>query len=88
MKQKLITLDDESFALASKQRNFSQWVRMALKATDTGGLELINPATIDANRALAIALNKLQSDLGFEHELCDDLLRIMASVRALSAVHD
>jgi len=81
MKQKLITLDDEAFALASKQRNFSQWVRMALKATDTGGLELINPLTVSPMQALSIALNKLQTQLGFEHEVCVELVEVMMKVR-------
>jgi len=83
MRQKLITLDEESFTLASKQKNFSGWVRMALKATDTGGLELINPLTVSPMQALSIALNKLQTIHGFEHELCVELVEVMMKLRAI-----
>ena len=34
MRQKLITLDPTSFELASKKRNFSQWVRDQLRSED------------------------------------------------------
>ena len=81
MKQKLITLDDESFKLASKRANFSQWVRMALKATEQGGIELVNPAAVMPMQALSIALNKLQTQLGFEHEICVELVDVMMKVR-------
>lgn len=34
MRQKLITLDPTSFELASKKKNFSQWVRDQLRSED------------------------------------------------------
>ena len=36
MKQKMISLDDHSFALAAKIKNFSGWIRRMLKLKEQG----------------------------------------------------
>jgi len=66
MRNKLITLDEESFAISKEMKNFSSFVRMATKATREGGVDLVNPATMPTMQCLAIILNRFQTDEMFE----------------------
>jgi hypothetical protein len=61
MRSKMITLDEESWAISKEMKNFSSFVRIATKATRDGGLELINPSEITAMKALILAFNRLQT---------------------------
>ena len=57
MRNKLITLDEESFAISKEMKNFSAFVRMATKATRDGGVELINPSEMTTMRCLVMAFS-------------------------------
>lgn len=81
MRNKLITLDEESFAISKQMPNFSSFVRMATKASIEGGVELVNPSTMTAMRALVIAFNRLQAKDGGNSERVDQILSIMSELR-------
>ena len=68
MRQKLITVDEESFGIAKRMLNFSAWVRMALKATVQGGVELVNPSELDLIQCLGMAQTRLVDKYGFDDE--------------------
>jgi len=77
----MITLDDESIAIAKEMNNYSAFVRMATKATRDGGLELVSPGEITAMKALVIAFNRLQKKDGYNSERVTTLLDIIADLR-------
>mgnify|MGYP003661119235 CR=1 FL=1 len=81
MRNKLITLDEESYAISKEMKNFSSFVRVATKATRDGGLELVNPSELTAMRALGIAFSKLQMKDGGNSSRVDALLKIMNELR-------
>jgi hypothetical protein len=81
MRNKLITLDEESYAISKEMKNFSSFVRVATKATRDGGLELVNPSEITAMKALVIAFNRLQLKDGGNSPRVDAILSIMNELR-------
>tara|TARA_R110001632_G_scaffold165648_2_gene284091 strand:+ start:131 stop:397 length:267 start_codon:yes stop_codon:yes gene_type:complete len=81
MRNKLITLDEESFAISKQMANFSSFVRMATKATRDGDVELVNPSEMTAMRALVIAFNRLQLKDGGNSPRVDAILEIMNDLR-------
>lgn len=81
LRNKLITLDEESFAISKEMKNFSSFVRMATKATREGGVELINPSEMTTMRCLVMAFNRLQLKDGGNSERVDAILSIMNELR-------
>ena len=81
MRNKLITLDEESYAISKQMSNFSSFVRMATKASIEGGVELVNPSEMSAMRALVIAFNRLQLKDGGNSDRVDAILSIMNELR-------
>lgn len=78
MRQKLITLDAQSFDIASRMGNFSAFVRRATKATEEGGLELVEPTQIPSVQMLSMLLARNQSEHGFKHPINDILITLMS----------
>jgi|TARA_R110002110_G_C12875324_1_gene662101 hypothetical protein len=83
MKQKLVTLDSEAFNIASRMGNFSAFVRRATKATEEGGLELVEPSQMPASQMLAILLARNQKENGFNHSVNDVLISLMSHFKDL-----
>jgi len=81
MRNKLITLDEESYAISKQMKNFSSFVRMATKATIEGGVELVNPQEMTTMRCLVMAFNRLQAKDEGNSERVDQLLAIMNELR-------
>ena len=81
MRNKLITLDEESYAISKEMKNFSSFVRMATKATRDGDIELVNPQEMTTMRCLVMAFNRLQAKDGGNSERVDSLLAIMNELR-------
>jgi hypothetical protein len=64
MKQKLVTLCDESHGIAVRMKNFSGFVRRATLATEEGGLELVEATQVESVQMLAILLARNQKENG------------------------
>lgn len=83
MRQKLITLDNRSFDIASRMGNFSAFVRRATQATEEGGLELVEPTQIPSTQMLSILLSRNQNVNGFKHPINDILISLMSHFKDL-----
>lgn len=79
MRNKLITLDDESYEISKRMGNFSAFVRTATKATEEGGLTLVNPAEMPTMQCLAIVLNR--SQVAGQTDRVNILLEMMNEIR-------
>jgi hypothetical protein len=78
MKQKLVTLNAEAFAIASRMTNFSAFVRRATLATEEGGLELVEPNQLSSTRLLAMLLARNQAKNGFDHQINHTIVALMS----------
>lgn len=78
MKQKLVTLNDEAFAIATRMSNFSAFVRRATLATEEGGLELVEPSQIPSAQLLAMLLARNQAANGFKDPVNDVLVSLIS----------
>jgi len=83
MKQKLVTLNDEAFAIAARMSNFSAFVRRATLATEEGGLELVEPSQIPSAQLIALLLARNQAANGFTHSVNDVLISLMSHFKTL-----
>jgi len=88
VRNKLITLDEESFAISKEMKNFSSFVRMATKATREGGVDLVNPATMPPMQCLAIVLGRFQTEERFEEaQMVFNLITELKRIQALEYVN-
>lgn len=79
MKQKLVTLCDESHLVATQMSGrFSAFVRRAALAVDNGGLELVEPNELESVRMIAILLSRNQKANGFEDPTNQVLMMLMS----------
>lgn len=84
MKQKLVTLCDESHAVATGMKGrFSAFVRRAALAVDNGGLELVEPNELESVRMLAILLTRNQKENGFDDSTNQVLMMLMSHFKDL-----
>jgi|SaaInlStandDraft_1057018.scaffolds.fasta_scaffold25807_3 hypothetical protein len=83
MRQKLITLDAQSFDIASRMGNFSAFVRRATKATEEGGLELVEPTQMLSTQMLSMLLARNQTEHGFKHPVNDVLISLISHFRTV-----
>tara|TARA_R110002096_G_C14565830_1_gene720231 strand:+ start:256 stop:507 length:252 start_codon:yes stop_codon:yes gene_type:complete len=81
MRQKLITLDPASFAIAANMTNFSAFVRRATQATENGGLELVEPSQLSSTRMLSMLISREQKANGYETQVGEDLMKLLAHFR-------
>ena len=78
MKQKLVTLNDEAFAIATRMSNFSAFVRRATLATEEGGLELVEPSQLPSAQLIGMLLARNQAKHGFNHAVNDVLVSLLS----------
>jgi len=78
MRQKLVTLDPRSYDIAVRMKNFSAFVRRATQATESGGMELVEPTQIPSVQMLSMLLARNQAVNGFNDPINDILISLMS----------
>ena len=73
-----MTLDEDAWIIAKGMSNFSAFVRRATKATEEGGLELVEPTQLSSARMISMLLMREQKEHGFDTQVGADLLFLHA----------
>ena len=75
MRNRMITLCDASHAESQLKPNFSAWVRKQLL-----GQGQPYASQLSEQMLLAVVLARMQDRVGYEHEICQDILALMQKV--------